>query len=64
MGAQRQTAPLPDSTFAIQTYGCFSFIEYVPWQKFGLQLMKLTFTLEQLAFFISHIMVLWLCSLM
>ena len=27
MGAQQQTAaPLPDSTFAIQTYGCFSFI--------------------------------------
>ena len=32
-GAQRQTAPPPDSTFAIQTYGCFSIIEYVPWQK-------------------------------
>ena len=29
----RQTAPPPDSTFAIQTYSCFSFIEYVPWQK-------------------------------
>ena len=28
-GAQRQTAPSPDSTFAIQTYCCFSFIEYV-----------------------------------
>ena len=33
MGAQRQTAPPPDPTFAIQTYGCFSFIEYVPCQR-------------------------------
>ena len=32
MGVQRQTAPPPDSIFAIQTYGCFSFIENVPWQ--------------------------------
>ena len=53
--AQQQTVPPPDSTFAIQTYGCFSFIEYVPWQKCGLQLMKLRFSLELLSFFISHI---------
>ena len=48
------TAPLSDLTFAIQTYDCFSFIEYVPWQKCGLQLMKLRFSLEPLSFFISH----------
>ena len=48
MGAQRQTVPPPDSNFAIQTYDCFSFIEYVLRQTSGLQLMKLRFTLEPL----------------
>ena len=51
-----------DSTFAIQTCSCFSFIEYVPWQKYGLQLMKLRLSLEPLSFVISHIMV--FCSFM
>ena len=35
-GSAAANSALPDSTFAIQT--CFSFIEYVAWQKCSVQL--------------------------